>query len=83
MVALETKGQTENLVFITGKLITFFIILTHYLRGFSIEPAVVVKILSWSDILKITMTWISFASQYGTEMLVSLNRIQVYPMKMQ
>ena len=72
------KGQNENMSFISPKIATFCIMLTFYYTGGNITANTVIKVLSWTELLKGGVVWMfSLFVQYTMEMLASINRVEV------
>ena len=72
------KGQNENMSFISPKIATFCIMLTFYYTGGNITANTVIKVLSWTELLKGGVLWmLSLFVQYTMELLASVNRIEV------
>ena len=73
--ALTIKGQTENVIFISSKLIVFVITLVYYYTGNTVTANVAVKLLTWTETLRMLSLMLSMSAQFTTEMYMSLGRI--------
>lgn len=77
MITLGIKGQIESMLFNSSKLMAFTIIMVYVLNGNDLTSEIVVKVLSWSELLKTVSWFLSMGAQFGTEMFMSVGRIQV------
>ena len=80
--AMLIKGQTESLCTVSPKLVTMAILVMYYLTGNVINPDTVVKVIGWTELLKLgALLYLAQAAQYSTEMYASVTRIHVSTLK--